>query len=107
MRSGLAQGDDNFAAEIKSKAIRDILLAGQDRLQGAGLVLSAHTDLPLIREAVEKIGYRLDREDAGSRKPEKNTGKTAEGLIFSSSFFIIKREIIDGTKKPFWRRNKG
>ena len=45
------------------RTIRDILLAGQDRLQGAGLILSAHTDLPLIREAVEQIGYRLDREE--------------------------------------------
>ena len=45
------------------RTIRDILLAGQDRLQGASLLLSAHTDLPLIREAVCRIGYHLDREE--------------------------------------------
>jgi len=45
------------------RTIRDILLCGQDRLQGASLVLSAHTDLPLIREAVCRIGYHLDREE--------------------------------------------
>ena len=45
------------------RTIRDILLAGQDRLQGASLILSAHTDLPLIREAVCRIGYHLDREE--------------------------------------------
>ena len=47
------------------RTIRDILLSGQDRLRGASLLLSAHTDLPLIREAVREIGYRLDREEPG------------------------------------------
>ena len=45
------------------RTIRDILLSGQDRLRGASLLLSAHTDLPLIREAVCRIGYHLDREE--------------------------------------------
>ena len=45
------------------RTIQDILLAGQDRLQGASLILSAHTDLPLIREAVCRVGYHLDREE--------------------------------------------
>ena len=45
------------------RTIRDILLRGQDRLRGASLLLSAHTDLPLIREAVRDIGYHLDREE--------------------------------------------
>ena len=45
------------------RTIRTILLSGRERLQGASLVLSAHTDLPLIREAVCLIGYHLDREE--------------------------------------------
>ena len=45
------------------RTIRDILLGGRDRLRGASLILSAHTDLPLIREAVQQIGYHLDREE--------------------------------------------
>ena len=45
------------------RTIREILLRGRDRLQGASLVLSAHTDLPLIRDAVRLIGYHLDREE--------------------------------------------
>ena len=45
------------------RTIREILLAGQDRLAGAALILSAHTDLPLIRDAVCRIGYHLDREE--------------------------------------------
>ena len=45
------------------RTVRDILLNGKEKLQGASLILSAHTDLPLIREAVSLIGYHLDREE--------------------------------------------
>ena len=45
------------------RTIRDILLAGKEKLRGASLVLSAHTDLPLIREAVQAVGYYIDREE--------------------------------------------
>ena len=45
------------------RTVHDILLEGRDKLRGASLVLSAHTDLPLIREAVCRIGYHLDREE--------------------------------------------
>ena len=45
------------------RTIRDILLAGRDCLRGASLILSAHTDLPLIREALNEIGYHPDREE--------------------------------------------
>ena len=39
-----------------------ILLRGRDRLDGATLVLSAHTELPLVRRAVLDLGYHLTRE---------------------------------------------
>ena len=45
------------------RTVRDILLSGREKLCGASLILSAHTDLPLIREAVSLIGYHLDREE--------------------------------------------
>ena len=45
------------------RTIRDILLHGRDKLKGASLILSAHTDLPLIRDTVQRIGYHLDREE--------------------------------------------
>ncbi len=45
------------------RTIRDILLGGLDRLRGASLLLSAHTDLPLIRETIVRIGYHLEREE--------------------------------------------
>ena len=44
------------------RTIREILEAGQDRLQGAALLLSAHTDLPQVRRAVAGIGYHLESE---------------------------------------------
>lgn len=42
--------------------IADILRRGRDRLHGAALVLSAHTEHMLVREAVRDIGYHLTRE---------------------------------------------
>ena len=45
------------------RTVRNIIVSGQTRLQGASLLLSAHTDLPLIREAVQAVGYHLDREE--------------------------------------------
>ena len=44
------------------ETIADILRRGQDRLHGAVLVLSAHTEQPLVRRAVRDIGYHLTRE---------------------------------------------
>ena len=48
---------------MRGRTIRDILLSGSSRLQGAALLLSAHTDWHLIRAAVRDIGYHLDREE--------------------------------------------
>lgn len=44
------------------ETIAEILRRGQDRLQGATLVLSAHTEHQLVRQAVMDIGYHLTRE---------------------------------------------
>lgn len=45
------------------KTLADILRRGADRLNGAVLVLSAHTELHLVRQAVRDIGYRIVREE--------------------------------------------
>lgn len=45
------------------KTIRQILLRDSCFLQGASLLLSAHTDLPLVRRAVMEIGYHLESEE--------------------------------------------
>ena len=44
------------------KTIRGILEHGKDRLRGASLLLSAHTDLAHVRQAVMETGYRLVSE---------------------------------------------
>ena len=42
--------------------VRNSLSLGRDRLQGAALILSAHTEPHLIRRALEEMGYRITRE---------------------------------------------
>ena len=44
------------------RTIRQILLNGLDKLCGATLILSAHTDLPLLRRTLGEIGYTLRSE---------------------------------------------
>ena len=39
-----------------------ILRAGKEKLQGAALVLSCHTEIPLVRKAIVEIGYHLAAE---------------------------------------------
>lgn len=45
------------------RTIRDMLLAGRDRLRGASLILSAHTDWHMIRRTIMEIGYHTDAEE--------------------------------------------
>ena len=45
------------------ETIAGILNRGQSKLQNAVLVLSAHTDLHLVRKAVMEIGYHIVREE--------------------------------------------
>lgn len=45
------------------ETLASILVKGANRLQGAVLVLSAHTDLHLVRQAVQDIGYHFVREE--------------------------------------------
>ncbi len=41
------------------RTIYDILTLGKAHLQGAELLLSAHSNLPYVRRAVSEIGYRI------------------------------------------------
>ena len=45
------------------RTIAEMLLRDRDLLRDATLLLSAHTDLPLVREALRDIGYRLEAEE--------------------------------------------
>lgn len=52
------------------RTLTNILLWGQSKLQNAALILSAHTELLLLRQTVSDIGYHIDREEiafAGGR----------------------------------------
>ena len=44
------------------RTLSGILKSGKDRLQGAVLILSAHTELPLLREAIMELGYTIETE---------------------------------------------
>ena len=45
------------------ESIARMLSRGANRLHGASLVLSAHTDLPLVRQSVQASGYNFVREE--------------------------------------------
>lgn len=65
----LAGEDTVLILGMGGATIRDILTRGASRLQGASLILGPHTEAPLVREALEAIGYRIRKEqivrDAG------------------------------------------
>ena len=44
------------------RVMADILERGQQRLHGAALVLSCHTEIPLLRAALVRLGYHLCAE---------------------------------------------
>ena len=45
------------------ETIASILTRGKDKLQGAALVRAAHTDLHLVSQAVQDLGYHIVREE--------------------------------------------
>lgn len=47
-----------MGGELMARILRD----GQDRLNGAVLVLGAHTELHLVREAIRDVGYHIVQE---------------------------------------------
>ena len=109
------------------RTIRNIVLSGQNKLHGASLVLSAHTDWHLIRQTILDIGYHLDREEPcfdsgrfylvlrarpGSRPMSDREIRLGGPLFFSSSpvlvpFLYRRKEIlsiqlagVDSAKQP-------
>ena len=47
-----------MGGELMARILRD----GQDKLQGAVLILGAHTELHLVREAIRDVGYHIVQE---------------------------------------------
>lgn len=48
---------------IGGHTICSILQDGAEKLQGAALILSAHTDVHLVRKTLMGLSYRIDREE--------------------------------------------
>ncbi len=57
------RADVIFILGMGGDTIAGILRRGRRRLLGASLVLGAQTELPLLREAVCAVGYRIRREE--------------------------------------------
>lgn len=51
-----------FILGMGGDTLSGILRRGQPRLRGAALVLGAHTALPLVRQTLCQIGYRIRQE---------------------------------------------
>ena len=58
----LPRVDAVFMLGMGGDTISGILMRGRQRLQGARLILGAQTELPLLRDAVCNVGYRVRRE---------------------------------------------
>ncbi len=63
MASARHKVDTCFILGMGGETMAHILLDGQHVLGGAKLILSPQTDVPLVREALCRIGYRLRREE--------------------------------------------
>lgn len=96
-------GGDTMAAIIRE---------GADRLQGAVLVLSAHTELELVRRAVLDIGYHFVREElcraAGRfyvcwRAEPGHLPMTDEELLFGGRLWQSNSPLL--AEYATWRRN--
>ena len=59
-----------FVLGMGGQTLSRILEEGRERLHGAALVLGAQTDLPLLRETLCRIGYRIRQE-----QPVKESGR--------------------------------
>lgn len=59
-----------FVLGMGGQTLSRILEEGHERLHGATLVLGAQTDLPLLRETLCQIGYRIRQE-----QPVKESGR--------------------------------
>lgn len=54
--------DTIFVLGMGGETVSGILRRGQNKLQGARLILGAQTDLPAVRSTLVEIGYRIRRE---------------------------------------------
>lgn len=88
-----------------------ILRKGQDKLQRAALVLGAHTELHLVREAIRDVGYHIVQERlckaAGRfyvfwRAEEGHADMTAEELRYGRKLWQEDKALLQ--EYAAWRR---
>ena len=88
-----------------------ILRRGQDKLQGAVLVLGAHTELHLVREAIRDVGYHIVQERlckaAGRfyvfwRAEEGSADMSAEEIRYGRQLWVGDQVIL--REYAAWRR---
>lgn len=88
-----------------------ILRNGQNKLQGAVLVLGAHTELHLVREAIRDVGYHIVQERlckaAGRfyvfwRAEEGSAGMSADELRFGRLLWNENADLL--REYAAWRR---
>lgn len=58
--------DAVFVLGMGGDTVSGILLRGFERLHGAALILGAQTELPMVRDALCAIGYRIRKEQIAS-----------------------------------------
>lgn len=100
------------AMGMGGETLAGILTRGRDRLQGAALVLSAHTELHLVRQAIADIGYHITREvlcrAAGRfyvfwQAMPGETSMTAEEIRYGSLMLADDTPLL--REYLVWRRN--
>ena len=85
------------------RLMADILSAGRERLQGAALVLSCHTEIPLLRGTVCDIGYHIREERLVRAKNRYYVVMRAEpgAIAYTEKELYLGPELIK-TRPPLW-----
>lgn len=93
------------------ETMAEILRKGQDKLQGAVLVLGAHTELHLVRQAIRDVGYHIVQERlckaAGRfyvfwRAEEGSTDMSAEEIRYGNLLWQEDKAMLQ--EYAAWRR---
>lgn len=87
------------------ETISDILADGAERLHGAALVLGPHTQLELVRETLQKIGYALVSERiacADGRMYVVMLAEPAQGTCYTEKELLLGPCLLK-THTPHWR----
>ena len=109
------QADTVFILGMGGETVSGILKRRHDKLQGAAVILGAQTELPLVRQALCSIGYRIRREVIASESgrdyilmraepaAEDEPGYTEEEILLGP---MLLKELPLGWKPILERRQR-